>query len=97
MRRQRKPKVVVCQGERHTTDFVRAFALDAVQTEHYILQPADLAKTLQVMMHDDTTWIVCPALAAACGLPPMRDRVLPALPRTGRLAVLFLLWPRPKK
>lgn len=68
MRRQRKPRVVVCLGERHTADFVRAFALEAVQSEDYILQPADLAKTLQVMVHDDTTWIICPALAGPSGL-----------------------------
>lgn len=32
------------------------------------MQPADLAKTLRVLEHDGTTWIMCPALAGASGL-----------------------------
>lgn len=68
IRRQWKPKVVVCLGERHFGDFVQAFGLERARTGSYVLQPADLAKTLRVLEHDGTTWIVCPALAGATGL-----------------------------
>jgi len=63
-----KPKVVVCLGERHLDDFVQAFALESARGAEYILQPADLAKTLRVLERDGTTWIICPALAGALGL-----------------------------
>ncbi len=68
IRRRWRPKVVVCLGERHLDDFVHAFSLDDAHASDYILQPADLAKTLRVLRRDGTTWIVCPALAGASGL-----------------------------
>ncbi|WP_354683813.1 transcriptional regulator [Cupriavidus necator] len=68
IRRLWKPKVVVCLGERHTDDFIHAFGLEQVRATDHILQPADLAKTLRVLEHDSTTWIICPALAGAAGL-----------------------------
>ncbi|CAN7571211.1 transcriptional regulator [Cupriavidus necator] len=68
IRRLWKPKVVVCLGERHADDFVQAFALGNVRGADHILQPADLPKTLRVLEHDGTTWIICPALAGAAGL-----------------------------
>lgn len=63
-----RPKVVLCLGERHIQDYVDAFQLKHAKCSRYILQPADLAKTLHVMEHDGTVWIVCPALAGASGL-----------------------------
>ncbi|WER47339.1 transcriptional regulator [Cupriavidus sp. WKF15] len=63
-----KPKVVVCLGERHTEDFVQAFGLRNVRGVDHVLQPADQPKTLRVLTHDSTTWIICPALAGAAGL-----------------------------
>ncbi|MGO4326329.1 XpsR family transcriptional regulator [Cupriavidus sp. 2TAF22] len=68
IRRHWKPKVVVCLGERHLADYVQAFALEDARAADYILQPADLAKTLRVLERDGTTWIICPALAGASGL-----------------------------
>lgn len=63
-----RPKVVVCLGERHADDFAQAFALEDVRGTDYILQPADLPKTLRVLESDGTAWIICPALAGAAGL-----------------------------
>ncbi|RDK10490.1 transcriptional regulator [Cupriavidus lacunae] len=63
-----RPKVVICLGGRHFDDFVQAFALEDVSVANYILQPADQEKTLRVLEHDGTTWIICPALAGASGL-----------------------------
>ncbi|MDF3831641.1 XpsR family transcriptional regulator [Cupriavidus basilensis] len=68
IRQRWKPKVVVCLGERHFDDYVQAFRLEDAQAGNFILQPADLAKTLRVLERDGTTWIVCPALAGALGL-----------------------------
>lgn len=63
-----RPKVVVCLGQRHTEDYVRAFALDGVVAEDQLLQPADLVKSLRVFVRDGTTWFVCPALAGPSAL-----------------------------
>lgn len=56
---------MLCFGERHMDDYVQAFGLQAAATRQFILQPADLAKTLQVLEHDGTTWIISPPLAGA--------------------------------
>lgn len=63
-----RPKVVVCLGHRHTEDFVSAFALDGAAVQERQLQPADLVKSLRVFTRDDSTWIICPALAGPSGL-----------------------------
>ncbi|MGY2491325.1 transcriptional regulator [Cupriavidus sp. CP313] len=63
-----RPKVVLCLGERHMRDYVQAFNLERAKRWRQILQPADLAKMLDVMEHDGTVWVVCPALAGASGL-----------------------------
>ncbi|WP_176462338.1 transcriptional regulator [Ralstonia solanacearum] len=68
IRERWRPKIVLCFGERHTDDYVHAFGLQMASTHEFILQPADLAKTLQVLEHDGTTWIICPPLAGASGL-----------------------------
>ncbi|WP_454726676.1 MULTISPECIES: transcriptional regulator [Cupriavidus] len=66
-----QPKVVVCFGQRHAQDFIRAFGLGkaaADEWEEWRLQPADLVMSLRVFRGDGTTWIICPALAGANGL-----------------------------
>ncbi len=68
IRERWRPKIVLCFGERHTDDYVQAFGLQTAATRQFILQPADLAKTLQVFEHDGTTWIISPPLAGASGL-----------------------------
>lgn len=68
IRERWRPKIVLCFGERHMDDYVQAFGLQAAATRQFILQPADLAKTLQVLEHDGTTWIISPPLAGASGL-----------------------------
>jgi len=77
IRELRKPKVVVCFGERHVADFVKAFRLSEVEPVDQILQPADQVKTLRVFERDGTRWIICPALAGAAGL--MSDVLLDAM------------------
>ncbi|AOY96253.1 transcriptional regulator [Cupriavidus sp. USMAA2-4] len=67
-RRRWKPKLVVCFGERHREDFVQAFGLGHVHASEHVLQPADQAKTLYMVEHDNTTWIMCAALAGAAGM-----------------------------
>jgi len=68
IRKYWKPKLVVCLGERHREDYIRAFGLERARAREYVLQPADLPKTLQLLETDDTTWVICPALAGASGL-----------------------------
>ncbi|CAH0440022.1 transcriptional regulator [Ralstonia pseudosolanacearum] len=68
IRERWRPKIVLCFGERHIDDYVQAFGLQTAATRQFILQPADLAKTLQVLEHDGTTWIISPPLAGASGL-----------------------------
>lgn len=68
IRRRWRPKLVVCLGERHREDYVRAFGLERASARDYVLQPADLAKTLRLFEADGTTWVICPALAGASGL-----------------------------
>ncbi|WP_059414008.1 hypothetical protein [Cupriavidus basilensis] len=63
-----QPKVVVCFGQRHTQDFIRAFGLGKTVADEWQLQPADLVMSLRVFRGDGTTWIICPALAGANGL-----------------------------
>ncbi|MGO4154552.1 transcriptional regulator [Cupriavidus sp. YAF13] len=102
-----RPKVVVCLGHRHTEDFVNAFALDYAAVRDEKLQPADLVKSLRVFTRDDTTWIICPALAGPSGLTS--DVLLNAFGKllaasldasdfgvvqTGRKAVGFRPWPQ---
>lgn len=79
IRAQWRPKVVLCLGALHLHYFVEAFGLQQAQCRQHILQPADLAKTLHVMEHDGTVWVVCPALAGARGLTS--DVLLDALGR----------------
>ncbi|MDF3886630.1 transcriptional regulator [Cupriavidus basilensis] len=66
--RRMRPKVVVCLGERHADDYLKAFGMQGIPAVEHVLKPADQARTLQVYMRQGTTLIVCPAVAGSAGL-----------------------------
>ncbi|WP_316149650.1 transcriptional regulator [Cupriavidus sp. BIC8F] len=68
LRRQYRPRVVLCLGERHAHDYQRAFGFEDVERNDLFLKPADLARRLQVFEHDQTTLVLSPPFAGAHGL-----------------------------
>jgi transcriptional activator of eps genes len=66
--RAMRPKVVVCLSERHTDDYLRAFGMRGIPAVEHTLQPADQARTLQVYTRQDTSLVICPAVAGTAGL-----------------------------
>ncbi len=68
LRRQYRPRAVLCLGERHTHDYQRAFGFEDVEPIDLFLKPADLARRLQLFEHDHTTLVLSPPFAGAHGL-----------------------------
>ncbi len=68
LRRQMRPKVVLCLAERHTADYLRAFGMERVPAVEHTLKPADQARTLQVYTHQGTNLVICPAVAGTAGI-----------------------------
>ncbi len=68
LRRSQRPKVVICLGERHEDDYLRAFGMRGLRYTEHILQPADQARVLRVYQDHGTRLIICPAVAGAAGL-----------------------------
>lgn len=63
-----RPKLIVCFGYRHAKDYLQAFGLDDVEGEDIIMQPADLKIVLKTFQKDESTIIICPALAGSAGM-----------------------------
>jgi len=68
LRRQHRPRVVLCLGERLERDYLRAFGFQDVQGTDAILKPADMPRHLQIFQHEQTTLVLSPALGGAQGL-----------------------------
>ncbi|TDF66167.1 transcriptional regulator [Cupriavidus sp. L7L] len=68
LRRNMRPKVLVCLGARQADDYVRAFGFEGVCRNEVILQPADLTRTLQCFWHEGTAMMIAPAFGGAHGL-----------------------------
>ncbi len=68
LRRQHRPRVVLCLGERHARDYLHAFGFEDVEGADVLLQPADLVRRLQVFEHDQTALVLSPRLGGAQGL-----------------------------
>jgi len=68
LRRQYRPRVILCLGERHTHDYQRAFGFEDVAPIDWFLKPADLARRLQLFEHEQTTLVLSPPFAGAHGL-----------------------------
>jgi len=67
-RRQYRPRVLLCLGERLADDYLRAFGFEGVVPEEAILQPADTPRRLQVYWHEGTTLVLSPTFGGAQGL-----------------------------
>ncbi len=63
-----RPKVVVCLSQRHTDEYVEAFALEGIVGEETALQPADQIRRLRIFAKEGTTWIFCPTIGGSAGL-----------------------------
>ncbi|MGO4326326.1 transcriptional regulator [Cupriavidus sp. 2TAF22] len=68
MRRRARPKVVVCLGERHESDYLHAFGMRGLPYTEHTLQPADQARVLRIYADQGTHLVICPAVAGAAGL-----------------------------
>lgn len=68
LRQRHRPRVLLCLGERHRHDYLRAFGLQDVAGSEAVLQPADTTHRLQIFQHEGTTLVVAPSFGGVQGL-----------------------------
>lgn len=68
LRRQMRPKLVVCTGSRTPELFLQALGFHGANGEDAVIQPADQARSLRLYHHEGTTLVLAPPLAGVSGL-----------------------------
>lgn len=68
LRKQHRPRVILCLGSRYEQDYTRAFGFRREAGDAVSLQPADKAQCLRVYVQEGTVLVVCPPFGGVHGL-----------------------------
>ncbi|MDF3833200.1 transcriptional regulator [Cupriavidus basilensis] len=68
LRHLHQPRIILCLGQRHRYDYLRAFGFEGIDGIEEILQPADVPQSLYVFEHERTALVLSPSLGGPKGL-----------------------------
>ncbi|WP_156811155.1 MULTISPECIES: transcriptional regulator [Cupriavidus] len=68
LREQYRPRLVLCLGQRHARDYLRAFGFEGCERAEAWLQPADTMRRLDVYEHGQTALVLSPPFGGPQGL-----------------------------